>query len=362
MGRGILAETRERSARVQMNSMVVDDAPNPDRAIWVDESLREPLLTRLRPRIVDLVSSSRSPVTVYIRDCGGGFSNVAQTILTLLKWPDPSDKSRCHVTTVALGQVSSAATDLLCGGDTAIAHQDSKLLFHGSAHTAVPGRLTAELAETLAVSTKFTDEGRAASFARTSTRRAMRIVSALRSDFADYRLQVGNPNLSDLECFQGALRSRLSPAGQRVIRRARAMQTRSEALLHCYRKERDASSPRGKVDLEKLMLNASVAFECRHRNRLLSAGGLSRINGNFFFLREFVGDEQGARIGDFCDVPAEQTRETFCDYSLPFWSFLIAVYRALGQGENTLTATDAMWLGLVDTVAAGAAGGVEPLK
>lgn len=326
-----------------------DFRPNPARAIWINERLDVPLLRHLRPRIVDLVSSSCSPITIYI-NCEGGFSHVAETILTLLKWPDPSDKSRCRVITVALGRASSAATDLLCGGDFVIAHQDSKLLFHGCGHATIPGRLTAELAETLAVSTKFTDEGRAASFARMCTRRAMVIVSALRSGFEDYRVRAGNPSLSDLECFQGALRSRLSPAGQRVIRRARAMQTRSEALLRSYRKERDASIPQGRVDLEKLMLNASVAFEYQHRTRLLSAGGLSRINGNFFFLREFVGDEHGAQIGDFCDAPTEQTRETMREYFLPFWPFLIAVYRALGQGENTLTATDALWLGLIDSV------------
>ena len=326
-----------------------DFTPNPRRAIWVNETLREELLVRLRPRIVELVSSSRAPITVYI-ECGGGFGYVAEAVLTLLKWPDPSEKRSCRVITVAMGRASSAATALLCGGDFAIAHQDSELLFHGSSAATNPGRVTAELAERLAVVTKFTNEGRAASFARFCTRRATRIISILRPEFEDCRARVGNPKLSDLECFQRVLSAMLSPAGRRVVRRARAMQTRSEELIHSYLKERGAGHPQGKADLEKKMLKASEAFEFQRRNRLLSAGGLSRILGSFFFLREFVGDEDGSQISDFCDVPSEKTRETMREYFSPFWPFLIALYRSLGRGENALTATDAYLLGLVDTV------------
>lgn len=343
-------EQESHSANSETSSIdATDFTPNRARSITIDGQLNEALLEHLRPRIVDLVSSGRSPITVYI-DSRGGHGHVAQAILTLLRYPDPSNKTSCRVITVALEQASSAATDLLCGGDFALVHRDSRLLFHGSGFTEIPGRLTAQLAERLAGATKFSDEGRASSFARTCVRRAISIISALRSGFEDYRRRAGNPRLSDLECFQGALASRLSSAGQRVVRRARAMQTRSEALAHYYRKERDASHPLGKAELEKLMLNASVAFEYQRRHRLLSAGGLSRINESFFFLREFVGEEQGAQIGDFCDAPAVQTRETMRDYFSPFWPFLIAVYRALGRGENRLTPMDCVWLGLVDTV------------
>jgi hypothetical protein len=39
-------------------------------------------------------------------------------------------------------------------------------------------------------------------------------------------------------------------------------------------------------------------------------------------------------------------------YSVPFWTFLISVYRALGKGKKQLTAMDALWFGLIDTVQA----------
>jgi hypothetical protein len=38
------------------------------------------------------------------------------------------------------------------------------------------------------------------------------------------------------------------------------------------------------------------------------------------------------------------------DYFLQFRIFSLALCRALQEGENELTAMDALWLGLVDTV------------
>src|SRR5258708_5033803 len=212
---------------------MLDDAdftPNPRRALWVTESLREPLLTRLETGIVDLGTSSRSPITVYI-DSPGGYTDVADMILTLLKWPDPSDKSRCRVITVALRRVSSAATHLLAGGGVAIAHRDCKLPYHGGGphlpnlHE-IPGvsRLTAEVAERFAIATKFNNERSSAAFARMCVPRAMAMITALRSGFEAHRVEVGNPNLTDLECFQAVLTSKLSPPAKRIIRRPRAMQ------------------------------------------------------------------------------------------------------------------------------------------
>ncbi len=132
---------------------------------------------------------------------------------------------------------------------------------------------------------------------------------------------------------------------RRVLRRARGMRTRSEGLINKFLAETRAGRPSTKVEMERLMLNASVAFESQRKKSLLSAGGLSRINAHFFFLREFVGDERGEHIADFCD-----RGEKSDTYFLDLWPFLISVYRALGKSENALTPADAVWLGLIDTV------------
>jgi hypothetical protein len=42
--------------------------------------------------------------------------------------------------------------------------------------------------------------------------------------------------------------------------------------------------------------------------------------------------------------------DVFRDYFLPFSSFFVALCHALQQSENKLTAIDAFWLGLIDTL------------
>ena len=79
------------------------------------------------------------------------------------------------------------------------------------------------------------------------------------------------------------------------------MHTRSEGLTNQFLAETRAGRPSKKAEVERLMLNASIAFEYQRPNRLLSAGGLSRINEHFFLLREFAGDEKGDHVADFWD-------------------------------------------------------------
>jgi|HubBroStandDraft_6_1064221.scaffolds.fasta_scaffold24523_4 ATP-dependent protease ClpP protease subunit len=330
-----------------MDTAVVDTAnvdfmPNAARSIVIEGRLDKALLERLRPQIVDLVSASRAPITLFINSTGGDAS-IAHCLVSLLKFPDSAGNS-ARIITVGCGRVFSAATSLLAAGDLAIVHPECQLLYHGSGHHQAPGRLTAELTAALTDSTKSTDEWRAASFARTCLRRGMFIISALRSEFSE--LQQNRPRLTDLECFQRSLISRLSPAGKRVVRRARGMSSRSDALISCWKQQIAAGRPTGIVALERAALDASVAFEKKRRHRLLSAGGLSRIAQHFFFLRQFVAEECGETLAD---VAGDRVTEE-STYFLPFLPFLLSVYRALSKGENDLTPSDAVWLGLVDTV------------
>lgn len=327
---------------VEADNVNIDFTPNAARSIVIEGRLDKALLERLRPQIVDLVSASRAPITLFINSAGGDAS-IAHCLVSLLKFPDSSGNS-ARIITVGCGRVSSAGTSLLAAGDLAIVHPECQLLYHGSGYHQAPGRLTAELTAELADSTTSSDEWRAASFARTCLRRGMFIISTLRSEFSE--LQQNQPHLTDLECFQRSLISRLSPAGKHVVRRARGMSSRSDALISCWKQQIAAGRPTGVVALERAALDASVAFEKKRRNRLLSAGGLSRIAQHFFFLRQFVAEERGETLADVAGDHA--TEES--TYFLPFLPFLLAVYRALGKGENWLTPLDALWLGLVDTL------------
>ena len=79
-------------------------------------------------------------------------------------------------------------------------------------------------------------------------------------------------------------------------------------------------------------------------------GGLSRISDHFYFLNSYI---DVAKVCDWAGAE-HQTADTDveADYFLQFRLFFLALCRALQEGENYITAADAVWLGLIDTVRA----------
>jgi Clp protease len=323
---------------LQAMSNHADLTPNRDRAIRIEGRIDQASLERLMPQMLALVNASREPISIFI-DSMGGDPEIAATIPSVLRYP--TDGMGCRIISVGCRRVGSAATHILAAGDLAIVHPQCQLLYHGSGYNEAPGRLTAELTGELANATNLHDERLAASFARNCLRRGIAVISALRAEFSEHRLS--DPHLTDIECFQKSLIARLSPAGKRTLRRARGIASRSDALISCFQSEIASHRPMGIVAIERAALNASVAFEYTRANRLLSAGGLPRINEHFFFLKQFVGEERGEKLADVAG-------ESATDEVLPFLPFLLSLYRALGKGENRLTPPDALWLGLIDTI------------
>jgi hypothetical protein len=80
-------------------------------------------------------------------------------------------------------------------------------------------------------------------------------------------------------------------------------------------------------------------------------GGLSDICDDFQFLNHYF-DLQS--LHEWCARRAESPRTDVGDNSLQPTLFFHALCRALQNGENHLTPLDALWLGLIDTVHAGA--------
>lgn len=103
---------------------------NPERAIFIDSPIDGQLTRDLTSRIVRLRGASSQPITVYL-DSPGGFTHYAHNLLQLLKSPN-QDGKRCKVITVALSHADSAAADLLCQGDYAMAYPHASIHFHGT--------------------------------------------------------------------------------------------------------------------------------------------------------------------------------------------------------------------------------------
>jgi ATP-dependent protease ClpP protease subunit len=338
-----------------------DFTPNPDRAIWIDGEINKALEDRLRPRTLELTSHSREPISIFI-DSDGGSPAVGDRIMSLLRSAeDGAPASR--IITVALSKAQSTAADLLSAGDFAIATPGSTLLFHGGS---IPGLHSPRAKDLSLMAHGMTslNEKRAVSLARRSASRSMSLASMVRSTFDEVRAEAKNPGLSDLNCFQRILRDRLSPAGQQILKRSTANCGAYRGLLNCFRTRMRKVRSATRMDVQKAMLNASVAFELHtngsRSNWSLSNGGLRRINDCFFFLDEFFGNASGDELGALSPWnalpngagPRQQSRENRAPDYFCFLPFFLAVGGALQVGENELTAMDAFWLGLIDTVRA----------
>jgi ATP-dependent protease ClpP protease subunit len=328
---------------------VPDDAdftPNPERAIWIEGRLNEALLERLRPQILELTAQNREPITVFINSCGGS-PEVGEGILSLLRRTTQDDGRASRIITVAAPKAKSAAANLLSAGDFAIAPPGCTLLYHGARWPLQ--ELTSEWARIGRTLPTF-HERAAAALARNSVRRFLFIVSAYRVLFPQHRADKGDPTLTDLACFRAILRERLSPAAQEVLELAVSLFDSYNILLLHFQKRLRRGRTVNKSYLQKLMLHASTAFEYEtNKGKTSWDGGLGRISDHFYFLNAYFD------VDKLCDwaargKPQMTDSDVEADYFLQFHLFFLALCRAVQEGENRITALDALWLGLIDTV------------
>ena len=347
-----------------------DFTPNPERAIRMEGEINKAMENRLRPEILDLTSRSRKPITVFI-DSEGGSAAVGRRILDLLRSTNQDGASPCRIITVAVSKARSAAADILSAGDFAIADPGSKRLYHGTRIT-VPHAVTADYASRLTEALKASNHRVATSFLDKSADRFMFHFTALRAEFEAHRASAGDRILTDPDCFQEILCQRAPSSAQEVLRRAGIIWTRCYGLVTQFEEKVVKARASGEaVDAEMIMLNVSISFEYENNKSdnewSLRTGGLSKINDHFFFLNSYFQVAHGVGFATFCErwaplgvagddpntMSAEEKPAKSRAYFQPFWCFFVALSHALHQAENELTAIDAFWLGLIDTVRAG---------
>ena len=335
---------------------VLDDAdftPNADRAIWIEGRIEEALLERLLPEISELTAQSREPITMFINS-SGGMPNVADDILTALRRTTPDDARVPRIITVAAPRAWSAAANLLSAGDFAIAHPESDLLYHGGRRPLLEKKLTAEVARdgrTLHID----HEHSAAMLAFDSFKRFRFIVSALSPLFTQHRAETGDPALADVDCLHALLRERLSPVGQKVMDLAVPLSRDYDGLFLYFRKRLRRGRTVTKTHLRQLMLYASAEFEWETADKgdEIWDAGFGRIADHFYFLNAYFDSDRllewlsglvKPQMAGMAGADAENLDV------LPLRLFSRALCRALQEGENYLTPSDALWLGLIDTV------------
>jgi ATP-dependent protease ClpP protease subunit len=352
-----------------MDPAEADFTPNPDRAIWIDGEINKAMEKRLRPEILELTAGSRAPITVFINSRGGNLA-VSHRILDLLRPTGEAGESPCRIITVAGSTAQSMAADILSAGDFAIADPGSKLLYHES-RISLPQDLTADYASAVGELLKICNRSAAASFLDNLADRLLFLISAFGPEVEAHRTNANDRTLTDLECFQAVLFQKVSPTAQKVLIRASFHWNRRCGLIAHFEEElAKARLSSETADVERIMLDTATAFEYEtngtDREWSLRKRGLSNINEHFFFLDAHFRETNGVQFAtlsgrwahrilakdDLDALSAEEKAEKFRAFFLPFWSFFVAIRRALHQAENELTAMDALFLGLIDTVQA----------
>lgn len=338
----------------------------------------QPLIDRLIPEILNLQAQSRDPISVYIDSVGGSVLQ-AEVLLLLLKASSQDFAPPCRIITTVTSFAASAAADLLAFGDYAIAFPQSTIHYHG-VRTIPEHAITAETASGLLQSLKLNNDRYALELAARSNHRFIFLYFHSRHGFPHVRRELAEPELSDLDCFLHILSSNLSEEARAVVERARqlfARYTRLSAAVFGSRrlqklfKEAGPASP---ARIEAALLKFLVDYEWRHGSPSASSfrtDGIAQVVEDFYLFTEFVGHAGDGKLQNLCErwAPAILSPEEEAEIAAapppdqqrllldrlrpvfqPLWLFFVALCHSLQTGENTLSARDAYWLGLVDEV------------
>ncbi len=337
-----------------------DYRANPKRAIYLSGLIDFSTVERLTPRILEFFSESREPITIYV-DSVGGIVYYAEALRSLLKSSDQDVSPSCRIITCATTFAASAAADFLTLGDYAMAYPNATIHFHGQ-RSASEDHITEEAASGLVKSLRSGNNRYALITADVSFHR-----------FLQRYVQVRADSLTDL---LADLRPKISETAQDVLHAAELQYQRYSQLASTLLRGAELkASLRNRQNHEESILKALLRARTRKskpasRGRL-SEGGLNLLVENFHLFTEYFEHSQGSRFQSVCDMwgehvlpdddklalrsmDDERRRQLILDRARPIlsplWLFFISLCQSLQKGENSLTAHDAYWLGLIDEV------------
>jgi len=251
---------------------------------------------------------------------------------------------------------------------------DTSILYHG-VRVSPNDPITQEVAFALSESFKQANDRYAMSLARKSEWRFMFRFVTLRNDFAKHREEKKNPALTDLQCFLGMIREKLSAHASEILDQAEKRYQRYDAVLTYVFARTIFKEGRTEAQMDALILKSIISFEHKENknnpNWSFAKAGLGRINDDYFLLREYLASAYSEQFKRLCDrwggfvleesekaklealnesEKMEKKVELLRPLFQPIWSFFVALCHELQKGENELSPLDAFWLGLIDEV------------
>jgi ATP-dependent protease ClpP protease subunit len=345
---------------------------NDARSVFITGPINQELIDRLTPRIRTLRAENSQPISVYI-DSIGGSTRLSAVLVGLLRCSGQDARSP-RIITVVTSSAHSAAADLLASGDYAIAYPEAVIHYHGTRRYFDEG-ITVEAAQSLADDLEQANALFAIRLAERSIERFMFLFLCERSGFPKVRERLGMPNLPDVDTFGAVLRDKLSPSLRRLPARALEDFREARALTSfIFKRLKFQNRDWGRVEVD--MFRDILNYELRRnkgRNWTLTGGGLAKAVSDFLMVNDFTFGRQRQYMRKFVErrwrlfVSEIEQRELEANFSAmengqeallkhleqrmePLWHFVYSLCKRLQESENTLTAFDAYWLGIVDEV------------
>jgi ATP-dependent protease ClpP protease subunit len=339
--------------------------PNYDRSVTICGVIDDALAARLLPEIVKLQSISREPITVYI-DSPGGDTECAKLLLDALRASDQDQSEPCRLITVALGEASSAASDMLTAGDYALAYPYSRILCHGTRIKPTSSFTKAEAAS-YAKYMAGQDEGFALTLARNCIHRFMfrtaHILKQFRNSRTEASAQGGIAFATPVYISQavhrflllnGYLNEGLLLALDTAREKAEGVVGFSNQSGLLDERSKAASTEDFKQKVRKSILDRAI------REETSSAASFGDLEQEYLILSDSFEQHHiemvaglvfrwGSDLLDSHQVPplSFAISGALC---AELWFLFVFFCRQLQTGDFPMTATEAYWLGLIDEV------------
>ena len=324
------------------------------------------------PEILRLRHESNDPITVYIHS-RGGFITTMEGIDSALQTPDFEGKSP-RVITVSVGDVSSAAANLLTLGNYSIAYPESNILFHGVRVGEV--QVTVEGAQNMA--------GRLAWLNRkVSQRIAEAILPRIMFRFLQLKPEIKNKKTGQLKpeeavsLFGDAVSTRVGAAARKLLRQSCKRVGDASALnINIIPKVKFSKIQNPKKDDPKV-LRTVLKHEIENakgKDWSLDEAGMTRLVDDYFLLRgfhmaqsdqqyfqaieiygpDFLTEDEAKQFQTLKSTDQRKSLQFLFQKTSPYishlWFYTVTLSHNLFMGENQISAWDAYWLGLVDEV------------
>lgn len=348
---------------------------NPDRSVNVFGEVNATLIRQLTPHILKLRKECSEPITVYIDSPGGAIASY-EHLEGLLFNPDQNG-NKCRIITVATSYAASAAARLLAKGDYSMAYKSATIHCHGARYEG--GTVTKERAESMAESLSVFNLEMASDFAHKIIESLTWLYQFNKEEVMDHH------KASNSQVFHPMFRLSQIIATKLVGSNLRLLDSVLEELntvadLEIFlgtknrKKQLEDAQKRGQAHRDfRLLRLIGDYLESRllpeEKKNSLSRQTVSELIALHSLRRSYYEkflndcDDPEPLLMMFCEkddlqkvasLAAGETRKFLLQQSgmhlFAAWQLASAMSSNLVKGENSLSASEAYWMGLVNEV------------